>query len=296
MIGIGIGIGILVFDFLLFWKTKWFMPVFIVAGSIAWGQIWIDFFIEGQKQKEIESRFLDFVRNLTGAIKSGMPVPKAIMHVANIDYGSLSPYIRKMGNQVEWSVPIHKSLLFFSNSTRNDIIKRSISTVIEAEQSGGNMEDVLESITQSLLEIKKIKESRRASIHSQVVQSYIIFFVFVGVMVVIQNLLIPYLLGQSQGGGALGGAFGGGAEVTVNFNVEIKTDSLGSFIVSMSNWFTSLRGVFLMLSLIQGLFAGVIIGKLSEGDLTSGLKHSLILCTIAFFVMTLISPPTGPVL
>ena len=54
MIGIGIGIGILVFDFLLFWKTKWFMPVFIVAGSIAWGQIWIDFFIEGQKQKEIE--------------------------------------------------------------------------------------------------------------------------------------------------------------------------------------------------------------------------------------------------
>ena len=42
-----------------------------------------------------------------------------------------------------------------------------------------------------------------------------------------------------------------------------------------------------MLSLIQGLFAGVIIGKMAEGDLTSGLKHSLILMTVAMLAMSL---------
>ena len=72
------------FDFLLFWGTNWFVPLAIVALSIGWAQIWGDFFIEGQRQKEIEERFLDFVRNLAGAIKSGMPVPRAIIHVSSI--------------------------------------------------------------------------------------------------------------------------------------------------------------------------------------------------------------------
>ena len=132
-----------------------------------------------------------------------MPASKAIIHVSKSDYGALSPYILKLGYQVEWAIPVHKALLFFSNATRNDIIRRSIATVIEAEQSGGNMEDVLESITASLIEIKKIKEQRRASVHSQILQSYVIFFIFLGVMIVVQNLLVPYLMGTGDSGGSL---------------------------------------------------------------------------------------------
>ena len=47
------------------------------------------------------------------------------------------------------------------------------------------------------------------------------------------------------------------------------------------------QGVFLMLSLIQALFAGLVLGKLAEGDMRSGVKHSLILMTISFFMITL---------
>ncbi|MBN1502991.1 type II secretion system F family protein [Candidatus Woesearchaeota archaeon] len=289
LFGIGLGLAISLLDILLFLGTRWFIPLLIISVTIAWGHFWFDFFLEGQKQRELEIRFLDFVRNLAGAIKSGMPVPRAITHVSKINYGALTPYVTKLGYQVGWSIPVHKALIFFSNSTRNDVIKRSVSTVIEAEQSGGNMEDVLESITSSLVEIKKIKESRRASIHSQVIQSYVIFFVFLGVMLVIQNLLVPYLLGQEQSDAFTGGlGLGTGPQSSsLVLSVDIKFDSFASFIVTLSRWFVSLRGIFIMLSLIQGFFAGVIVGKLAEGDLTSGLKHSLILMTIAFFIMTL---------
>ncbi len=302
LIGIGIGAFIFLIDAIVFLNTPWFVPLIIVAISVGWIQIWLDFFMENQKQKEIETRFLDFVRNLTGAIKSGMPVAKSIIHISTIDYGALSPYVRKLGHQVEWNVPVHKSLLLFSNSTRNDVIKRSISTVIEAEQSGGNMEDVLSSITSSLIEIKKIKDQRRASIHSQIVQSYIIFMIFMGVMLVIQNMLVPYLIGSGSNEGlfsgmSMSGGLGGltGTSTTASspsivMDVEIRFDSVGSFIITLSRWFSSLRGEFLMLTLIQAFFAGVIIGKLSEGDLTSGLKHSIVLMTIAFFIMTLFKP------
>ncbi|MBT3721310.1 type II secretion system F family protein [archaeon] len=302
LIGAAIGIFMFITDLSVFAGTKLFVPLFIASLIVATGQIWVDFFTESRKQKEIETRFLDFVRNLAGAIKSGMPVSKSIIHVSKTDYGALSPYVLKLGYQVEWAIPVHKALLFFSNSTKNDIIRRSVATVIEAEQSGGNMEDVLESITSSLIEIKKIKEQRRASIHSQVIQSYVIFFIFIGVMIVVQNMLVPYLVGAGEGeeGGLFGGIGGGGGSLSggissqtrpsLVMDVEIRLDSFRNFAITLSRWFSSMRGVFVMLSLIQGFFAGVIIGKMAEGDITSGLKHSLILMTVAFLVMSFFKP------
>jgi len=204
--------------------------------------------------------------------------------VSKVDYGPLTKYVRKLGYQIEWAIPVHRALIYFSNSTKNEIIKRAISTVIEAEQSGGNLEDVLESITGSLIEIKKIKESRRASVHSQIVQSYVIFFVFLGVMIVMQKMLVPYMVGTDTQGSITGGE-GGGPSLALE--AEIDTSTIPSFVISLSKWFSSMKGIFLMLSLIQGFFAGVIIGKLSEGELSAGLRHSLILMTVAFFVMTL---------
>lgn len=293
LIGISIGSVLFLIDVFFFFKSRWFMPLLIISFSIAWLQIWIDFFIQNQKQKEIESRFLDFVRNLTGAIKSGMAVSKAIIHVSKIDYGALSPYVIKLATQIEWNLPVHRALVLFSKSTKNDVIKRSIATVIEAEEAGGNMEDVLSSITNSLIEIKKIKEERRANIQSQVMQSYIIFFIFIGVMLIIQNMLVPYLIGNTEEGIFSGLSLQGGVPLsqsrqqTLIMETSLKFNSMSAFLFSLGEWFISLKGIFLMLTLIQAFFAGIIIGKMAEGDLTSGLKHSIILMTIAFFIMTL---------
>lgn len=287
--GIIIGIIVLLLDFALMRGTRWFIPLLIVALSSGWAQFWLDFFLETQAKKDYEARFLDFVRNLVGAVKSGMPISKAIIHVAKTsDYGSLNRHVKKLSYQVEWAMPVKKALSNFANSTGNNIINRAISTVIEAEQAGGNIEDVLESITLSLLEIKKIKENRRTAIHSQVLQSYIIFFVFLGVMIVIQNLLVPYL-GKMQATNLGSGSLGEATDMGLQTSVNVDFSSLASFVFSMTDWFTSLQGIFLMLALIQGLFAGLVIGKLSEGELLSGLKHSIILVTVAFFIMTLVS-------
>ena len=284
--GISAGIILIIIDFMAFRNTRFFTPLIALAVTIGWAQFWVDYFIEAQKKKEYEAKFLEFVRNLVGAIKSGMPVPKAIMHVANeAEYGSLTPNIKKLANQIEWAIPVHKALKNFAKDTGNDVIIRAVSTVIEAEQAGGNMEDVLESITTSLLEIKKIKDQRRAAISSQIIQSYIIFFIFLGIMVVIQAFLIPYL-SKMAGANLAQGSIGTAEMIGISTNVQINYSSLPLFVTTLKAWFVSMRGIFLMLSLIQGLFAGLIIGKLSEGDILSGLKHSLILMTISIIVMT----------
>ena len=158
--------------------------------------------------------------------------------------------------------------------------------------SGGNIEDVLDTITTSVIEIKNIKEERKAQIHGQLVQSYIIFIVFIGVMIVIQNFLMPYIANLSGGADVLtGGTTTAADELTASpiqdqmAKVDIEFSSLGAFFRSVWGWLVSLRGVFLMLAMIQGLFAGLVLGKLSEGDISAGYKHSMILMSLAFFTI-----------
>ncbi|MAG16145.1 hypothetical protein CMO88_03725 [Candidatus Woesearchaeota archaeon] len=282
---IGIGLFILAIDFFFFFGEILFVPMIAVAVTVAWLPFWLDVFAENKRQKELETRFPDFVRNLTGAIKSGMPASQAVIQVSDTDYGSLMPFVKKFSNQLEWAMPFHKAFVNFGKETENPVIRRAIATMIQAEQAGGNIEDVLTSITDSLIEIKKIKEERKSSIHAQVMQSYIIFFVFLGIMILIQNLLIPYManFGDAQDSG-----LGITETSSGNLNLDASLDfsSPLNFFKSFTVWVVSIKGVFLFLALIQGFFAGVVLGKLAEGDLTSGLKHSLIMGTIAFITIT----------
>jgi len=284
-IAVGLGILILFVDIFFFFGKIVFVPLIAVAVTVAWLPFWLDIFAENKRQKELETRFPDFVRNFTGAIKSGMPAAQAVIQVADTDYGSLTSYVKKFANQLEWALPFHKAFVNFGRETENPVIRRAIATMIQAEQAGGNIEDVLSSITGSLIEIKKIKEERKSSIHSQVMQSYIIYFVFLGIMVLIQNLLIPYMAGfntaADTGLGITQQAAGG-----LDLDASIDFSSPITFLVSFVSWVVSLKGVFLLLAMIQGLFAGIVLGKLAEGDFTSGLKHSLIMMTSAFILIT----------
>ncbi len=283
---LGIALLILLTDIYFFRGKAFFVPILALVAVAATLPHWIDLMAEKKRQKEIEAHFPEFVRNLSGAIKSGMPAAQAIVHVSDGDYSTLTPYLRKLAHQIEWSIPLHKAFVNFGKETDNPVIRRAIATVLQAEQAGGNIEDVLTSVTESLLEIKKIKEERKSSIHAQVMQSYIIFFVFLGVMVVIQNLLIPYMVkfGASTADetGIATSQLAGG----INLDARLDFSSPLGFFDSLGGWLMSLNGVFLLMSMIQGFFAGVVLGKLAEGDLTSGLKHSLILMTSAFMVVT----------
>ncbi|MBD3313402.1 hypothetical protein GF345_03085 [Candidatus Woesearchaeota archaeon] len=289
IISIILGVVLLFIDILFFFETAWFIPLIVIAVTVGWSQYWIDFFVEMQRQKNLEVRFPDFVRYLVGAIKSGMPMSKAVLHVSKTDFGALNPYIKKLANQIEWSIPLHKALMVFAYDTKNPVIKRAIATVIEAEQAGGNIEDVLETVTQSVIEIKKIKDRRKASIHSQVIQSYVIFGVFLIIMLIVQNLVVPYV-------SSLGAPVGDTGDVTEGIinplggiieDVEFDYSSFLGFLGSAQAWFLSLGGIFLMIALIQGFFTGLVIGKLAEGKISPGFKHSLILMTAAFFIISL---------
>jgi flagellar protein FlaJ len=287
-IGIILGLIFLIFDFMLFSKTPIFVPFILVSVMIIVSQFWLDFLLENRRQKEIEEKFPEFVRNFVGSVSSGMSPSVAMINVSKEDYGALSPYVRRLGHQLDWAVPFHKAFRQFAKATGNQLIKKAVSTVIEAESYGGNIEDVLKSVTDSLIEIKKIKSERRASINSQMVQSYIIFVVFLAIVVVIQNFLMPYMQSVSISTGGLSLTdTPSRAGISIPTKVVIRFSSISEFIISISEWMTSMNGIFLMLSLTQAFFSGLVLGLFTEGNMKYGIKHSVILMIIAFLTVTL---------
>ncbi|MFH1066041.1 MAG: type II secretion system F family protein [Nanoarchaeota archaeon] len=272
-VGAGISLAMLVLDFVIFFNfsepgmptVRWFYPWFIISLIISGVHPMIDFLNEMKYQKRVEEKFVDFSRDLESSVKSGITIPSAIIQASQKDYSELTPFIKKLANQIKVGIPIHKALLTFAQNTNNSMIRRSIAIVIEAEASGGDIDNVLKSVTDAMVSIKKLKEERKSGTYGQIVQGYIVYFVFIGIMLVLQLKLFPQL---AKAGASVG---------------DTGMNLLGSSGVAQA---VNLDTVFFALVLIQGFFAGLMIGKFSEGRLKSGIIHSIVLCTMAALAVT----------
>lgn len=271
IIGIIIGVALIAISLILFRSSNFIKPLIVFGIIIATSQFWIDMIAENKRQNELELQFLEFSRALESTVRSGIPIPKAIKQISSSDYGALTPYVRKLTNQLDWGIPLSEALIVFAKDTNNKVIKKSVSILNEAERSGGNIEIVLNAVTNSVLQIKRIKEERKANAYSQLVQGYIIFFIFIAIMLILQIYLMPQLADIS---GALFQGLRGG------FISYIETG--GTTAESQIN----LENIFLALISIQGIFAGLMIGKFAEGEVKAGIKHSLILTILGYFIST----------
>jgi archaeal flagellar protein FlaJ len=226
--------------------------------------------IEGEK----EEMFLEFARDLVESVKSGTPINKSIINSGNKPYGALSPNIKKLANQISLGIPLKHALQTFSDDVRNKTISRALTLIGQAERAGGDIGRILESVASAVSMSDKLNKERKSSASTLVVQGYVIFFIFIVIILVMQYKIIPLIstfntggLGTGLGnliGSSTGGGGGGGGSVNTS----------------------DLANSFLYLILVQGLFSGLTIGKLSEGNVRSGIKHSFTLIIFSFLITT----------
>ena len=266
---IGLSIAIIIFSLFLL-GTRFFFFVFGIGILIGASPFVFSIINETRIASEKEEMFLEFSRNLVESVKTGTPINKSIINVKDKPYGVLSENIKKLANQISLGIPLEKALQTFSRDVKNRAISRALTLIGQAERSGGEIGGILESVTEAISTVEKLKKERVAAISTLVVQGYIIFFVFIVIILVLQFQILPLLVDIAPdlsgsagiGIGSIGG--GGGAPITQE---EISSS-------------------FLYLLLVQGFFCGLAIGKLSEGNVKSGIRHSFILMLLAFLIAT----------
>ncbi len=220
-------------------------------------------------QKRMEEKFPEFLRDVVEGTRAGMSLPQAIQNTETGSYGPLDDKVEKMNAQLDWGIPFDQVLKNFGEETGSDVVKRSVDTIIQAYESGGHIQDVLESVGDNIRTIRQLKEERESQLYGEMITGYIVYFIFIGILVALMNYLLPNLATaqESLGGGGFS-AFGGGGGGSLQENITLYED-----------WFQRL--VF-----IQALFSGLIIGKLAEGELKAGFKHMAILFAVGYLATT----------
>jgi len=274
ILGFIVGLVIVVLDFIFIFENK---PLFYFILGIAFVIVGFPFFLflvfETNKMREKESMFLEFSRNLVENVRAGTPISRAILNVKTKDYRSLNPHVQKLANQISLGIPIQTAFYTFARDIRSETITRAVTIISESEKAGGQIEDILDSVVKSVSQIEKLRKERRASIYTLVVQGYIIFLIFIVIIIVMEFQILPIATG-------LGDTFG---EVP-----EGDVGELADFLGKGGNTATpeELARPFLFFLIVQGFFTGLIIGKLSEGKILPGLKHSFIFIVLAILIDT----------
>jgi len=270
-IGIIFAVLIVIADVIFFFNDRIFFFLIGIAVAVVALPFVVGTVVETKDEKEKNEQFLEFARALAENVKGGTPIGQSVMNMRLKNFGSLTEHIVKLANQISLGIPISKAFDNFGNDVGSIAVKRAITLIKEAEAAGGKIDAILDSVASSIYQIEKLKKERKAAIASLVVQGYIIFFIFIGIMLVMQFKIIPL----SQ-------------EVQDIDSFEGAGDSFGGLNLGGGPSISSeqLARPFLYMLIIQGIFSGLAIGKLSEGTIKAGIKHSFVMTITAFLVAT----------
>ena len=264
-VGIISGLITVGISFLLL-NTKFFFFVLGTGVIVAVAPFVFSTIRETKIANEKEQMFLEFSRSLAESVKTGTPISKSIINIKDKSYGVLSVNIKKLANQINLGIQLSTALQVFSKDVNNRTVSRAITLIGQAEKSGGNIGEILESVTDAVSTSDKLKKERKAIISTLVVQGYIIFFVFLIIILILQFKIIPIVSGIG--------------------NLDFASSTATGIVASPGADQLDVSSAFLYLLLIQGFFSGLTIGKLAEKNLKAGIKHSFILTTLAFVVFT----------
>src|SRR5467141_515006 len=222
----------------------------------------IVYLFESKKRDSIDNNIPHLIRDIADAGRSGMTLTRAIEISAERDYGPLTKEIKKLMAKVSFRVPLEKALQFFADRTGTMLSRRTAMLVSEANKSGGDIQESMESIAKHVQEIQYLERKRRATLRPFIGVMYISFAVFLVTVYLLISSFFKQLANTNFGGG--GGGIGG-----VGFNfVSLPLDKITT--------------VFLYMAMIEALFAGLVGGKMATGYLKDGLKHAILLMMICF--------------
>ena len=211
-------------------------------------------YFEFRRIKRYEEIFPDFLADVSSSVNSGMSIPQAISICARRDYGILTEEIKKIDRLITWGIPFEEVLRRFAYYVKSPFIEKFVYLIIEANRSGGDIREILDSASRNSKQLKEIERELKGNLAPYTVIMYMIFGLFLAMSVMIYYaFLLP--MSEVEGGGIIYG-------------------------ISLEGY----RTLFFRLLMLEGFFNGLIMGKIMNGKVISGLKHSIVMVIVSYIV------------
>lgn len=217
----------------------------------------------------IEFRLPDFLNDLAEQRRAGLTLPVALKASSKVDYGELSPEIKKMAAQVGWGISFNDALQQFANRVNTALVTRSVSLVIEASRTGGSVTEILKAAARDAYDIKNLESERRTTMATFLIVIYVVFFVFMTVLASLATQFLPEILAAQQ--------------AQVDSDLAASSDIGGTLIDP-----AQINYIYFNASMVQSLGNGLVGGVLAEGRVTAGFRHVAIMAVAGWVVFRLL--------
>ncbi len=261
------GIITLFLSFIFLFGTETFQITIIISTLVAGSPYSMYRYWMYRRKRKIEKYLPDYLRDVSESLRAGMALPKAIESASRGSYGPLSDEMEKTAAQISWGIPFNEAMQKFADRSNSDVVNRAITIVVESHRSGGDIAEVLETVSKDMRALRRLRTQRKSKLRVYLVSIYFIFFLFLGIIVALVVSFVPATPDLNKAASVVGGS---------------PSD--------MSP--RDFKNLFFHLSLIEALFAGLIAGQMGSGRVLAGVKHSIILIvtTLLVFQFFLVSP------
>jgi len=208
-------------------------------------------------RSSVDKNIPEFLRELSEAGRTGVTLTRALELASKRRYGPLSSELEHVVAKLSWGGSLDDALRGFAERIDTRLARRASILLSEINRAGGEIRDVLDMVSKHIRELQAIEEERGSQLKIYVVIVYVAFFIFI---------FIDYIILQT---------FLGRIEL---LKAEMK-ETGGMFAMTGLD-LKSVKTIMFHMSVIQGLFGGLVAGKMGEGSVGAGLKHSVILMSI----------------
>lgn len=210
-----------------------------------------------QKIRSLENAVPQFLKNLATINETGLPLSESLRVILRTERTALRKYIEKMFTDIYIGSSTTDAFIRFANKVRINSISRLIALITKSSEISSDMRDVLNNAYTDYFAEIQLKKDKLTNMLIYIVIIYVAFVVFLYVVYTLSTTFIPEMAKAGKASG-------------------------GTFVQSFDPAFFGIY--FYHTALIQGFFSGIMAGVMGEGDLRSGLKHSVIMILIAFAV------------
>ena len=180
---------------------------------------------------------------------------------------------QRMAAQIDWGVPASEAMRLFAERVDTPLVKRMTSIIIKANDAGGIVADVLTMVAHDARETMLNQAERKIAMSTYMMVIYIAFAVFIATIFILNTTFLPKMMEAGQ-------SVAEGAE-----KAGVDTASLATIKV---NIIPVIQVLFIVSVVIHAFGDGILAGVLSDGQISTGMKHSFIMLLIGIIGTRLI--------
>ncbi len=229
----------------------------------------------------IEAATPELLERLASLNEAGMSVVEGMDRIRGSDLGVLTPEVERIWRDIEYGANVDDALIRFGRRIRTTAITRVVTLLSNAMRASGDMGPVLRIASEQARSEVDLRRQRRQQMFTYLVVIYISFFVFLVIILAVNEVLVPSLPDTAPA-----------PESNEVARPGASPDAFTRFGNVNKGAYTL---VFFHASIVQGLAAGFVGGQLGEGSLRDGAKHAAIMLTIAYVVFLLLSAPVAAI-